>query len=69
MKTAKELAKKAFCDAVKLQNENQGYFEQFTPEERFEGWWREWSSSGEHKDSFFHELDVFIGPKRYIKAE
>lgn len=69
MKTAKELARKAFCDAVKLQKEKEGYFDKFTPEERFEGWWREWYSSEEHKDSFHHDLDVFIGLKRYIKVE
>jgi hypothetical protein len=67
MKTAKDLAKKAFCDAVKMDRE--GWFKRFTPKERFESWWDEWYSKNEHKDYFDSELSVFIELKRYIQAE
>lgn len=67
MTTAKDLAKKAYCDAVK--KERDGYHNNFTPEERFESWWSEYYNREEHKDGFHHKHSVFIDLKRFIQAE
>ena len=65
--TAKELACKAFCDAVKMEKE--GWFTKYSPEERFEVWWSEYFIGGDHKDSFNTQHNVYINGHRYIKAE
>jgi hypothetical protein len=67
MTTAKDLARKAFVDAVKMNNT--GWFKKYTPEERFESWWSEYYSREEHKDGFYHKHSVFIDLKRFIQAE
>lgn len=69
MTTAKDLAKKAFCDAIEL--ERKGWFKNFrwTPEERFESWWSEYYGREEHKNGFYHKHSVFIDLKRFIQAE
>jgi hypothetical protein len=67
MTTAKDLAQKAYCDAVK--NERNGWHNNFTPEERFESWWCEYYTREEHKEGFFHKFSVFIDLKRFIQAE
>lgn len=66
MTTAKELAKKAFCDAVKL--ERKGFFNNYSPEERFESWWSE-NYYGDHKDSFYKEMSVLIELREYIPVQ
>jgi len=68
MTTAKELARKAYCDAVKAERE--GFFNNFSPEDRFEQWWSEWFHSNDHKNCFYDKgPTVFIDLKKYIKAE
>lgn len=67
METAKELAFKAFCDAVKMERE--GWFNNFPPEERFESWWSEWYGRQDHKECFNAKHSVFIDLKKYIQAE
>jgi len=67
MTTAKELARKAFCDAVEMQKK--GWFDKFSPEDRFESWWSEWYGRAEHKDAFHAERNVYVDGKRYIPAE
>jgi hypothetical protein len=67
MTTAKELARKAFCDAVK--KERDGWFHNFSPEERFESWWSEWYGTQEHKECFNAKHFVTIDRKVYIEAE
>lgn len=80
MNTAKELACKAYCDALKLAvikvtgkldepvlpflNMNEAELN-----ERFENWWSQNVWDNEHRDSFQPELSVFIEGKRYIQAE
>lgn len=64
--TAKELVFKAYCHGV-LRNP-------LDPDgtkrrERFENWWAEHYSRGDHKDSFHAELNVYVEGKRYIQAE
>ena len=71
LKSAKDLAFKAYCDGLKL-NEN----EHFNPndpnelQERFENWWIEWYGD-RHGNSFLSncQLDIFVGTKRYIQGE
>jgi hypothetical protein len=67
MTTAKDLARKAYVDAV--QKEREGWHKNFSPEERFESWWSEYYSREEHKDGFYHKHSVFIDLKRFIQAE
>jgi len=62
MKTAKDLAFKAFYDGVHLKRKN-------SLKERFENWWSEWYYKQEHNDCFDSKLSVFIDGKRYIQAD
>ena len=67
MKTAKDLAFKAYCEAARKAKE--GYFDKYTPKERFESFWSEWYGRQEHKDSFNSEHFVMIDRRVYIQAE
>jgi hypothetical protein len=69
MSSAKELAWKAYRDGIK--NVNPDYVNEFTESqlsERFENWW---SVNYGNIDStkFIPEINIFIGNRRYIKAE
>jgi hypothetical protein len=68
MKTAKEIAFKAFMENV-IVNPNEGDLDMMLWKARFESWWSEWVTRGDHKDKFTPELSVFIEGKRYIQAE
>ena len=61
MKTAKEIAFKAYSLGYKGKPNELN--------ERFENWWSEWFHGQTHKDSFYHEHNVYINGKRYIQAE
>jgi len=85
MKTAKDLAYKAYCDALRLAvyktlkvNERPKVEEEILPtlkmdeaelKERFENWWNQNVYNKEHRDSFEPVLSVFIEGKRYIQTE
>lgn len=69
MTTAKELALKAFTDALKRTNIPKGDMPEHEIKERFENWWSEWYGRDEHKDSFYHKHNVYLDGKRYIQAE
>ena len=66
MKTAKEIAFKAFLENIdgKFANESPASLR-----ERFDNWWSEWYHHEEHRGCFYHEHDVYIDGIRYIKAE
>jgi hypothetical protein len=66
MKTAKDLAYKAYCDSIK---EIGTITDEGKIKERFENWWKEWYHREDHKDSFHHVHSVFIDLKSYIQAE
>ena len=68
MKTAKDLAYKAYCDALK----KIGTIDEAIIRPAFESWWSEWYSREsflEHKDRFYHVHNVYVDGKRYIQAE
>jgi hypothetical protein len=70
MKTAKDLAYKAWRDAIKFVDKS--YLEnseETAIKERFENWWKEWFYREDHKDCFHPEHNIFINGKRYIQAE
>lgn len=76
MTTAKELAYKAYCDALIIAdprfkqdwgNTQKDY--EITIKESFENWWKEWFYRDDHKDCFHPEHNVFINGKRYIQAD
>ena len=74
MKTAKELAFKAYCDALivadpKFKEDWAGDDYDAKIREAFENWWASYYHRQEHKDSFHVEISVFIEGKRYIQAE
>ncbi len=66
MKTAKELAYKAYCHWITMDTEEELGDNEIKA--RFENWWSEWYYPG-HRDSFHHEHNVYIDGKRYIQAE
>jgi hypothetical protein len=61
MKTAKELAFKAYIQFYNLHPDEMG--------ERFEHWWRDNYIDGEYKDSFQPKHNVYVDGERYIQAE
>jgi hypothetical protein len=67
MKTAKDLAWKAYLDG--MQKDYPVKIDENEIKERFENWWKEWYYHREHKNSFNPEFSVFIEGKRYIQAE
>jgi hypothetical protein len=66
MKTAKELAYKAYYDATA---HSFRIDDEITLKERFENWWIEHYVRGDHKDSFHHEHNVYVDGKRYMQVE
>jgi hypothetical protein len=60
METAKELAFKAWKDAMAGQ---------IPTEEHFEGWWSQWVYIKDHKNSLEPKYDVYIDRHRYIKLD
>jgi hypothetical protein len=70
MTTAKDLAFKAWCDAIKFVDKS--YLEnseETAIKKRFENWWKEWYYGNDHKDCFHPEHSVFMNGKRYIQAD
>jgi len=70
MTTAKQLAFKAWCDAIRFVDKS--YLEnseETAIKSRFESWWSEWYGRAEHKDAFHAERNVYVDGKRYIPAE
>ena len=70
MRTAKDLAWKAYNDGLKIVNPD--YCNEFNASqrrERFENWWDEHYVRAEHKDGFNAEHFVMIDRKVYIQAE
>lgn len=67
METAKDLAFKAWCDALILVESK--FMPMDKAKERFENWWQEWYSRQEHKNSFHPEHNIYVNGKRYIQAE
>jgi hypothetical protein len=67
MNTAKELAFKAWCDAMILAKSK------FMPvdeaKDRFELWWSDWYTCQNHKKGWNPEHKVYIDGKTYIRAE
>lgn len=70
MKTAKELAHKAYFDVYLNESHKHPKFINVGKlEERFENWWSEWYSRNDHKDCFDPKHNVYIDGKKYIQAE
>lgn len=69
MKTAKELAWKAYCDGMKYVNPD--YVNEFNVSdlrERFENWWSD--NYGNRDATRFHsEINIYVELRRYIQAE
>ena len=68
MKTAKEIAYKAFCHNMGEPHNDLPWTE-LEKQERFNNWWSEWYHGSDHKDCFNSEHFVIIDRKIYIKAE
>ena len=65
MRTAKEIAFKAFCHNLPKDTD----FSTASLQMKFDNWWSEWFHSGEHRGCFYPEHNIFVEGHRYIKAE
>lgn len=69
MTTAKDLARKAYNDGMKLVNLDYcTAFNEAQRHERFENWW---SDNYDNRDTtkFINDVNIYIENRRYIKAE
>jgi hypothetical protein len=65
MKTAKEIAFKAYCANLPKDVD----YATADLQIRFDNWWGEWFHRGEHRECFYHKHDLYLDGKRYIQAE
>ena len=64
MRTAKELAFRAYCEAFQVC----GVTPEETLTERFENWWSD-NYGNRDTTKFVHEVNIYVENHRYIKAE
>lgn len=73
MTTAKDLAFKAWCDAMikseKTYTSESKFMSMNEAKERFELWWSDWYTCQNHKNGWNPEHNVYLDGKRYIQAE
>lgn len=65
MRTAKELAFKAYCHNLPKDED----IATARLQERFNNWWSEWFHGDEHRGCFRHDYNVYVEGRRYIRAE
>ena len=68
MKTAKDLAYKAFCHNL-IEPHNDAPYSEYEKQQKFESWWRDWFIDGDRRGHLHEEHSVFIEGRRYIRAE
>jgi hypothetical protein len=66
MKTAKELARKAYLDG--MQKATPVKIDESEISERFENWWSD-NYGNRDTTKFVNEVNIFVELRRYIKAE